>query len=174
MKKLPIIISITLGIILPCFFYLFFIYKDSPPKTSLPKFEIQNVALPSSQLFEIREDKDVTQQILNGNSFLIFLKVGCEACKKDVETINKIVKKANTKIKFYGVTVEDKESIFNSFGNNVSFPLLFDRNSLLFKELQIRYFPTKLLINNGIIVKSWIGNFENEEKMLKELEIRSN
>ena len=53
---------------------------------------------------------------------------------------------------------------------NIQFPILADNNSELFNKLQIKIFPTKFLVKNGIIIKTLFGNFPNEKRMFEDLQ----
>ncbi len=169
-KGLSIIVSVLLGLLIPCLFYLYFF--DVEERQPLPNaIEITNQPLPASTLVDV-EGFNVSSKVREGKVLIIFLSSNCPACKKDVEIISKIYTNLSPKIQIYGVSIEKKDDILTFANKNgIKFPILIDVNAELFNKLQIRYFPTKFLIEDGVIIKTLFGNFPNEEKVFEDLEI---
>ena len=165
-KTLSITFPILLGLLIPCFFYFYFFNNEK--QKSLPNaVEFTNHPLPVSKVVET-EGSDVSSKIREGKVLLVFLSSKCAACKKDVEVISQVYSDLAPRIQ-----IEKQENIVNfAKENNVKFPILIDVNAQLFKELQIRYFPTKFLLDDGVIVKTFFGNFPNKDKIFEELKIR--
>ena len=169
-KGLSIIVSVLLGLLIPCLFYLYFFNAEE--RQPLPNaVQITNQPLPASTLVNV-EGFNISSKVREGKVLIIFLSSNCPACKKDVEIISRVYTNLSSKIQIYGISIEKKDDIL-TFANKtgIKFPVLIDVNAELFNKLQIRYFPTKFLIEDGVITKTLFGNFPNEEKVFEDLEI---
>jgi hypothetical protein len=51
----------------------------------------------------------------------------------------------------------------------IQFPVLLDKGGQIFNGLRLRHFPAKILIEDGVIVKTWVGSSSNEDSFLKEI-----
>ena len=171
-NRLSILVPVLIGIILPCFLYFCFWSKEDS-KDSLPNaVKISNYPLPNSTLLDAKNDAEFSEKIRSGKVLLIFLSSKCNACKKDVDIISKNYPEISSKVQIYGISIESRETILDFISEKeLDFPILIDKNSDLFAKLQIKYFPTKFLVNDGIILKTLFGNFLNEEKLFQDLEI---
>lgn len=171
-KRLSVIIPVLLGILLPCFLYFYFWSKDDS-KLVLPNaVKISNQPLPESKLFEIKNNADFSERVRNGKVLLMFLSSNCSACKKDVALISKFYPDLSSNVQIYGISVENQETMLNFINEReLRFPVLNDKNGELFKKLQIKYFPTKFLVKDGVILNTWFGNFPNEKKMFEDLQV---
>jgi peroxiredoxin len=171
-KWLLIILPVLVGVLLPCFFFIHF-SDENISKPTLPKaVYIVNQPLPISKLIEIESNEDFSKKVSKGKVLLIYLSSNCAACKKDVQLIAKDYSKLFPEVQIYGISFEAQDIMLRFIKENgVSFPILKDDNSELFRNLHINYFPTKFLVKDGIIVKTLFGNFQNEQKLFEELEI---
>lgn len=52
---------------------------------------------------------------------------------------------------------------------DIRFRILIDNGGIIFRELKIRYFPTKMIVENGVIKKTWVGSSPDIETLLREL-----
>ncbi len=166
------VLPIIIGVSLPCLFYFHFLHEQDSKANLANAIKISNQPLPFSRLLQINDNADLSEKVHEGKILLIFLSTTCVACKKDVQLITKHYASLRSKIQVYGLNIENKE-IMRSFvqENRIEFPILNDENLELFRKLKISHFPTKYLVNDGIIVKTFIGNFPNDEKLFEDLEI---
>lgn len=122
--------------------------------------------------FKLLDDqrKEISiSEISDKRILLVFLSTGCGACKKEVKSISEKISKLST-VPVYGISFETPESI-ESFiqENNIKFPILRDTDGNLFKTLKINYFPTECLIENGTVVKAWVGSSSDENALMQKL-----
>jgi peroxiredoxin len=90
----------------------------------------------------------------------------CEACKKEIEIIEKINKSGDLKI--IGIMTEEKSKIEDFVKDHkVTFPIFVDKDAALFKSMKLKYFPTNLLVENGSIKKALLGLPEKTENFVE-------
>lgn len=170
--KPVVIIPAVLGMILSCFFYYLYFWNDKKQLSLPDAVEITNQPLPTARLNNFDDNTDYSEKVRTGKVLLIFLTTGCNACQKEADLISKNYSKLSPKIKIYGVGIEEKDKILVFISKHqIQFPILIDDKAELFRKLQIKYFPTKFLIEDGIITRTWFGNFSNEEKLFQDLQI---
>lgn len=170
--KPTIIIPAILGMVLSCFLYYFYFWNDNE-RFALPgAIEISNEPLPTTKLRRFDDDTDYSEKIKTGKVLLIFLTTGCNACQKEVNLVSKNYPKLSPKIQIYGVGIEEKGKILTFVDKyQIQFPILIDDKAELFRQLRVKYFPTKFLIEDGIITRTWFGNFPDEDRLFQDLQI---
>ena len=62
----------------------------------------------------------------------------------------------------------EDESVVKKYvkDNDIKFPIIADRNLDMLRGLKLKFFPTNLTIENGIIKRAYLGVPENKEKLL--------
>ncbi|HEY0428722.1 MAG TPA: TlpA disulfide reductase family protein [Pyrinomonadaceae bacterium] len=176
MKSFYIKPFVTVPLILGVFlsFSIFLnIWKQHRLKSELNEaVKISNVSLPKSNLVNYKNNVNYFDDVEKGKTFLIFLSSKCDACKKELGMISDNLPKISNEYKVYGASIEDK-SIVTDFvkENNIAFPVLIDSGAEIFRSLQLKYFPTKMIIENGVITKTWFGSSPSQETLLKELNL---
>lgn len=168
--KAIIIIPAIIGIFVSFFVFLKIWEKRKFDSYLKDAVAVSNVPLPKSNLTNSESDVDDYGETLKGKVLLVFLTTSCKACKKEVKTISQSMSVLDSKIKVYGISIEPKTSIKKySIDNDLKFPVLIDVGGSLFSKLSVRYFPTKMLVEDGIIKKTWFGSSPDQESLLKEL-----
>lgn len=133
---------------------------------------ITNKPLPISTLKNLETNTDFYTELKKGKTVAIFLITGCDACKKDVTLISNLYSKSDFNFKIYGISIESEDKVKKYIEqNNVKFPILIDKKGQLLKNLSVKYFPTKFLIEDGIITKTVIGNSPNKDKFLQDFNL---
>ncbi len=175
LKKLPVPISTTVlvvsffSFVAVSFVFIFFV-KDNPALSSKEKAVIveekrlSNIRLPKFPLIESAEKKDYYDEVMKGDSVIIFMISNCDACKNELKLISssRIYKQG----KIFGIMFEDDEVIKKyAQDNDVKFPILKDENGSLMNALDSKYFPSNIKLNNGETEKVWLGNFNNEQEL---------
>lgn len=171
LKNRYIVFPVLVGLILPTAVFLY--YFSSKKKLDLPDaVYFSDKPLPASVLIDTKTSNDFYEQLKQGKVVAIFLTTSCNACKKDVRFISENYSELNTDAKVYGIAVED-ESVVRKYieEQNVKFPVLIDKKGQLLKELGIKYFPTKFLIENGIITKTIIGSAPDKNKLFQDFNL---
>ena len=72
-KTLVTVLSILVGIIIPCFFYFFFFDQNDPRFSPPNAVEISNQPLPHSKLLDIGNNIDLSEKVRTGKVLLIYL-----------------------------------------------------------------------------------------------------
>jgi peroxiredoxin len=169
--KLLIIAPAAVSILLSFFIFMNFWEKRKFNSYMKDAVTFADVPLPASNLTSIEGDfRSFNSDIVNGKVLLIFISTSCSACKKEVKIINESLSKLKPTIKVFGVTIEDKtEARRYADANKLGFPMLFDTGGRLFEALTVRYFPTKVLVENGTITKTWIGSSPDQQTFFKDI-----
>jgi peroxiredoxin len=150
---------------------LFFIYYFFPAKSVNLHGAVyfSDKPLPQVVLIDVETNKDYYEELKKGKVLAIFLTTNCNACKKDVGLISALDSQIDSNLKIYGVAVESEEKIKAYIKqNNIEFPVVIDKQGQLLKNLSVKYFPTKYLIENGIIVKTVVGSSRDKDKFLQD------
>ncbi len=128
--------------------------------------------LPEAVLINVKTKKDEYESLRKGKILVVFLTTSCNACKKDVNLISPLYSDLNSDIKIYGVAGESENKVKQFIEqNDIKFPVVIDKQGRLLKNLSVKYFPTKFLIEDGIIVKTVIGNSPDKDKFLKDFNL---
>jgi thiol-disulfide isomerase/thioredoxin len=169
-----VLIPLCAGLVLPCAAFL--LLRFSPPANSqaqppLPESTIASQQpLPETDLFELNGTRVAPDLLRKGKVLLVFLTTECEACQKEIRLLSHLESRIAGKIKIYGVGMENQTQVMSFIKNNeVETRILLDKNGALMSSLGVKYFPTKLLLQDGIIVKSWFGNSPSEDVLLNHL-----
>ncbi|CAN5772746.1 hypothetical protein BH20ACI4_BH20ACI4_19730 [soil metagenome] len=151
-----------------------FIYYFSPPPT-LDLSDAGNFSdkpLPEAVLIDVKSNRDDYAELKKGKVLALFLTTNCNACKKDVSLISEFYSEPNPNFRIYGVAVENENKVKAYIEqNNIKFPVVIDKKGELLKNLNIKYFPTKFLIENGIITKTVIGSARDKDKFLQDFDL---
>lgn len=100
--------------------------------------------------------------------WLVYMISSCDACKNELQMISKLRDQLDQQISFVGVMVEDESSIQKYISiNKVDFPVLRDKNGAFMKEMNLRYFPSNLIVEAEIVKSAFFGKPNNEEDFLK-------
>jgi hypothetical protein len=94
--------------------------------------------------------------LLEGRAIIVLLSSECDACLEEGEFLDKFIS-SHDGIKFYGVVVFGSSKQAPSMREKFPFKLFYDKDSDLRLNLGIKAAPTKLLLENGIIRKVWVG-----------------
>jgi peroxiredoxin len=113
----------------------------------------------------------LSPQILRkGRVLLIFLTTKCSACQRELKLLSRLEGKIAGKVLVYGISFEERDEITRfTRENDITTRVLLDKNSALMHQLKVKYFPTKFLIEDGTIVKTWFGTSPDEAELLKQL-----
>lgn len=171
LKNLHKIIPALVGLILAT--TLFVYYFSSSSKLDLSDAgNFSDEPLPQAVLIDVESNKDNYDELKKGKVMAFFLTTGCGACKKDIDLISEIYSELSPDFRIYGVAVENEEKVKTFIEqNNIKFPIVIDKQGQLLKNLRIKYFPTKFLIENGIITKTIIGSSRDKDKFLQDFDL---
>jgi peroxiredoxin len=175
MRKLlkPIvIIPALLGIVLS--FWVFVKIREKQKFEATLKRAVSNALssgpLPKGSLIHLEDRTDYYETVGRGRVLLVFLTTDCGACNKEVRTMSKTLPRIPTHLNVYGVFFENRDKVTKFTRENmIQFPVLLDKGGQIFNGLRLRHFPAKILIEDGVIVKTWVGSSSNEDSLLKEI-----
>lgn len=141
--------------------------KDRPPSADATA---SGRELPKYRLAELNHRELAPDELRHGRVLLVFLTTGCEACVKDLDVVSRLSRDAPPDLRVYGVSFERQaqvETFVKEF--DLKFPLLIDGGGGLARELDIHYFPSKYLVENGVITNSWRGVTRDEAELRRQL-----
>lgn len=114
--------------------------------------------LPEVSLTEFKSGANFSEKVKQGNVFLVYLISGCDACEKQLRIISDLGSQSGAHNQVFGVMFEDRETVSNYIKkHNISFPILLDEDRKLLNDLNLKYFPANLALENGVIKKTSFG-----------------
>jgi peroxiredoxin len=128
--------------------------------------------LPDYRLVKLDRQEVSVDELRRGRVLLVFLTTNCDACLKEVEVISHLQHDVPPGFRVYGIGIERPAQI-NAFVKefDLQFPMLIDVGSQLAKSLDVHYFPSKYLVEDGVITKVWRGKTQDEADLRHQLGI---
>src|ERR1041385_448086 len=126
--------------------------------------------LPRAPLVNLNNNHDEYQNVIRGKVLLLFVTTDCDACGKELSNVSDIAPRLLSKVRVYGVGIEDPDSV-KTFAekNHVGFPMLLDHGATILARLGFRYMPTKVLLQDGVISKIWYGSSPDRTTVIKDV-----
>lgn len=172
-KKPIIFVPLIMGVMLPCVIFLVLRSSQHQAPHTLDLHDavyISGQRLPSTDLTELNGNPVSPDTLRKGKVLLIFLTTDCPACKKELILLSEVEAALGEKVRVFGVGVQDRDQIITFLNTNeFKTKFLIDRDGELMTSLQVRYFPARFLIEDGVIMKTNFGNSRSREELLKEL-----
>lgn len=135
---------------------VFTVSRTKSSDTLVATKRLEKRTLPASILRQINEE----------NFFVVYLTSGCGSCSDELDLLSEL-SVSSPGLKIFGIMGEDESVVKNYVRvNNIKFPVIFDRNLDMLRDLELEFFPTNLTIENGIIKRAYLGVPENKEKLL--------
>lgn len=108
-----------------------------------------------------------------GHVLLVYLTTSCDPCVKGGVVISHLQRDAPPDLRVYGVSIERPAQI-GTFVNefDLKFPMLVDVGSQLARAIDIHHFPSKYLVEDGVITKEWRGKMGDETALRRQLGLR--
>jgi peroxiredoxin len=136
--------------------------------------EGQKQPLPAYRLATLKDQKELSpDELRRGRVLLVFLTTGCGPCIKELDTVTHLYRDAPPDLRIYGVGIERPaqiETFVKEF--DLKFPILIDMSAQLAKSLDIHYFPSTYLIEDGVIIYIWRGATQDEAELRRRLNIK--
>jgi len=171
LKNPYVVFPILIGLTIPTVLFIYYLTSKKSLDLSNAVY-FTNKPLPKTELFNVKTDNDCYEQLKQGKILVIYLTTNCNACKKEVDLISTFYSEQTANFKIYGIALEDKNKVEKYIEQqNIKFPVLIDKEGQLLNELSVKYFPTKFLIENGIISKTVIGSSPNKDKLLQDFNL---
>lgn len=145
-----------------------------PPSRPIPGARVSiDRPLPAYQLTDFEGRVLAGDELRRGRILLVYLETGCSPCVKEAEIISRLRQDAPPDLRIYGVAVEGRAQLTDfAKTHNLSFPILSDTAGTLARSLDTKYFPSKYLIEDGIITNAWYGKTRDEDELRHQLNIR--
>lgn len=109
-------------------------------------------------------------ELRKGRVLLVYLTTDCSHCIKEAEIISGLRRDAPPGLKIYGVAIERAPAV-EAFARkaNLTFPVLLDEGARLAQSLEIHHFPSKFLVQDGVITRYWRGTTRDSNELLRQL-----
>lgn len=118
----------------------------------------------------LRTKEDDFEKLRKGKVLLVFLTLGCGACKKEIPNVSDALPFLDHRISIYAVYVEEQNNVERFIQESqISFPVLLDVGGRVFAGLHVTLIPTKVLMEDGIITKIWFGSSPNKSTLIRDL-----
>jgi peroxiredoxin len=169
-----VFIPLTVGVLLPCaaLLTLHFTRKaNSEPRVSIKDaVVISGLALPKTDLLDLEGNPIAPDTLRKGKVMMIFMTTSCEPCRKQMALVSAVEPEISGKVKIYGVGIENRTRLNNFLKeNNIRTSILMDEDGSLMKALSVTVFPTRFLIQDGVILNTWFGNSASKAQLFQEL-----
>jgi peroxiredoxin len=163
LKNPLVFIPLIAGVLLPCVIFASFQFSRRAAARSQLVLKdavvISGQPLPKTDLLELDGGKVSPQTLRSGKVLLIFLTTNCPACQKELKLVSSVAPELSGKLQIYGIGFQDASEIKKFVQENgIVTPILRDSHADLATTLGVKYFPTKFLIQDGVIVNTWFGN----------------
>jgi len=104
---------------------------------------------------------------------IVYLTTSCEPCIKEVETISRLQWDAPQDLRIYGINFERPAQVATFVKEfDLKFPVLINMSSQLARSLDIHYFPSKYLVEDGVITKVRRGATRDKADLRCQLKIQ--
>jgi peroxiredoxin len=183
-KKL-VVLSVAAGILLSATTAVFLL-KTSAQKTSAhqtparqeaggsrvlsPEAKTIDKPLPDALLADLEGREVPSGELRRGRYLLVFLTSGCGPCVDEASSISSMLQGGASPLRVYGVGVERPGQVANFVKEyDFKFPFLLDKDSGLRRGLDVRIFPSKFLVEDGVVKKAWYGKAQDEAMLRSQL-----
>jgi len=131
---------------------------------------ISGQPLPNFDLVNLEGARVSPQELRTGKVLLVFLTTNCQACQKEFKLLSRVESQISDQVKIYGVGIQNQNQITKFIQQHeIKTKILLDKDAALMQSLSVKYFPTKFLVEDGVIVKTWFGNSPDESELFKQL-----
>jgi peroxiredoxin len=147
--------------------------KEGTGKASVEEFTTSAQLLPPYRIANLEQQEIPTDELRRGRVLLVYLTTSCEPCIKEVGTISRLHRDAPSDLRIYGISFERPAQVATFVKEfDLKFPVLIDMSSQLARSLDIHYFPSKYLVEDGVITKVWRGATKDEAALRRQLNIQ--
>ena len=173
LKRPVILILLVAGVILPCLVFIVLHFSSGAQSQSQLVLKdaivISGQSLPKTDLVALNGKSISTDVLRKGKVLLVFITTECAACQKELKLLSQVESDLTNRVNIYGVGIEDPARISTfTQETGIRTKILLDQNADLMRLLSVKYFPTKFLIEDGVITKTSFGNSANQSVLYKE------
>lgn len=126
--------------------------------------------LPRAPLANLTTRKDEYQNVTKGKVLLVFVTTDCDACRKELINASQAAPSLTSRVNVYGIGIEEPDTV-KQFAevNHVDLPMLWDHGAVMLRQLGFRLMPTKVLVQDGVILKIWHGSSADNNALLRDI-----
>lgn len=129
--------------------------------------------LPAYRLANINQQDIPADELSHGRVLLVYITTSCEPCVKEAKIISRLHATNLSNLRIYGVSFESSTQVATFVKEfDLKFPMLIDMSAQLAKSLDIRYFPSSYLVEDGVITKMWRGVTMDEADLYRQLNLQ--
>jgi peroxiredoxin len=126
--------------------------------------------LPAYRMTNVNEQEIPADELSHGRVLLVYMTTACEPCVKQARIISRLNEVNSSNVRIYGVSFERPAQVATFVKEfDLKFPMLIDRGSQLARSLDIHYFPSTYLVEDGVITKVWRGVTRDEADLHNQL-----
>jgi len=127
-------------------------------------------SLTRGTLINLNTNQDQYQNVIKGKVLLVFVTTGCDACRKELSNLSQFAPSLASKVAIYGVGIESRESVKAFVAtNHIELPMLLDDGGATIRQFGLKFMPTKVLLQDGAILKIWYGTSPDRNALMKDL-----
>lgn len=106
----------------------------------------------------------------HGRVLLVYLTTSCDPCVQETGVISRLYRDAPPDLKIYGVGIERPAQIGTFVKEfDLKFPMLVDVGSQLARAMDVHHFPSKYLVEDGVVTREWRGKTKDEAALRRQL-----
>ena len=144
--------------------------KDRMPVGPVP---MSPRPLPPYRLANTNQEEIPAGELSHGRVLLVYITTSCEPCVKEVKIISRLHTLNPQNLRIYGVSFERPAQVATFVKEfDLKFPVLIDMSSQLVRSLNIHYFPSTYLVEDGVITKEWRGVTLDEADLYRQLNVQ--
>src|ERR1051325_6878078 len=126
--------------------------------------------LPRAPLANLNTWHDEYQNVTKGKVLLVFITTDCDACRKELVNASHAAPCLASRVNVYGIGIEEPDTV-KKFAevNHIDLPMLWDHGAVMLRQLGFRLMPTKVLLQDGVILKIWHGSSADNNALLRDI-----
>lgn len=126
--------------------------------------------LPPSSMVDVDQRELADGELTRGRVLLIYLTTSCGPCVEQAQIISRLSESPPPGLRIYGVSFEQPAQVATFTKQlDLRFPILIDVGGKLAGSLNIHYFPSVYLVEDGTIIKAWRGVTRDESDFRRQL-----
>ena len=139
-------------------------------RTLSPEARTVDKPLPEARLADLEGREVSADELRRGRYLLVFLTTGCSPCVDEADNISRLLEGDASQPRVYGVGIESPARVAGFVKeHDYKFPFLLDKDSGLRESLGVRIFPSKFLVEDGVVKTAWYGKAPDEAMLRSQL-----
>jgi peroxiredoxin len=127
-------------------------------------------SLPPARMTDINGQEIANDELTRGRVLLVYLTTSCEPCAEQARIVSRLSESAPSGVRIYGVSFERPAQVATFVREfDLKYSMLIDPGGKLAHSLDIHYFPSAYLVEDGMITKAWRGVTRDEDDFRRQL-----